>query len=593
MKVKDSSSVKFYNLTAGKSFPSWLTAEQRRFLKDETDYSASVVLLQDFTMPEASHRLKITRDQRNLFVSGTYKPTIKCFEVSELSMKFERAIPEDIVDFEVLTDDFSKLCMLGANNNMYFHAKYGHYYNIRCPTYGRCIRYDRATCDLFLVGASSDIFRFNLEAGHYLDPLPTQFSDGINVMNINPLHSLLAFGGDDGFIECRDPRLSQHQSPLARIDIAQVLRAAGELDASDVMRGITSLEFHNSGLMMGIGTGSGHVLAYDLRAPNPLYIKDHRNESAIHSLCFDGKLLVSADKRGLKMWEQDTGTQYATLETDYPCNNVLIWPNSGLILAAGEAKHCMSYYCPSMGKAPRWCSFLDNITEELEEKKALNSDEVFQDFRFLTRDELNEIGGQSLIGSRYLKPYMHGFFINVKLFKQMRAAANPHLWEEEKKKRVQEKMAKMNESRISGPEIKGKPKTNKSNDGVRALDDDEQDERFKALSNNPDFAKGDFVEVKKGKKVRMFEAREDMMGDGDAVMFTADKRRDSAREAKRPMGERLQDLQDKPKHRAKYTSSEMKFVPQEMKDKMSKKKEEKKARIEHNKDRRKMRRDMK
>lgn len=28
-----------------------------------------------------------------------------------------------------------------------------------------------------------------------------------------------------------------------------------------------------------------------------------------------------------------------------------------------------TYYVPSVGPAPKWCSFLDNITEELEESE--------------------------------------------------------------------------------------------------------------------------------------------------------------------------------------------------------------------------------
>ena len=39
--------------------------------------------------------------------------------------------------------------------------------------------------------------------------------------------------------------------------------------------------------------------------------------------------------------------------------------DSGLILCAGEQSRCQAYYVPSLGVAPRWCSFLDNITEEV------------------------------------------------------------------------------------------------------------------------------------------------------------------------------------------------------------------------------------
>lgn len=36
---------------------------------------------------------------------------------------------------------------------------------------------------------------------------------------------------------------------------------------------------------------------------------------------------------------------------------------------ANEAPKILTYYIPSLGPAPKWCSFLDHITEELEESK--------------------------------------------------------------------------------------------------------------------------------------------------------------------------------------------------------------------------------
>lgn len=59
----------------------------------------------------------------DLLESLIFSPRIKCYEVAELSCKFERALEEEVVDFELLTDDFSKLCLLGASNTVIFHAK--------------------------------------------------------------------------------------------------------------------------------------------------------------------------------------------------------------------------------------------------------------------------------------------------------------------------------------------------------------------------------------------------------------------------------------------------------------------------------------
>lgn len=48
-----------------------------------------------------------------------------------------------------------------------------------------------------------------------------------------------------------------------------------------------------------------------------------------------------------------------------------------------------------MGPAPKWCGFLDTLVEELEETK---KETVYDDYKFTTRNELEELGLSHLIG---------------------------------------------------------------------------------------------------------------------------------------------------------------------------------------------------
>jgi ribosome biogenesis protein ENP2 len=523
----------------------------------------------------------------------------KCYEMEELSCKFERALEEEIVDFELLTDDFSKLCMLGASNTVTFHAKYGHYHSTRLPCPARSLRYDRATCDLYITGSTSDLLRLNLEAGRFLQPISTDFDDerGINVVAINPLHSLLGLAGADGVMEFRDPRAPQDR-PLARLDVAAQLAAQGEIRSRAECREVSALEFRSDGLHVGAGTSSGHLLLYDLRMAQPLFVKDHRNEQRIHTVRFHEDKVSSADSKVIKMWDHRTGASFLNLETDSPCCDFLVWPDSGLVFAAGATPHTMAYYCPAVGKAPRWCSFLDSVTEEMEERKVARSDEVFENFKFVTREDLSAIGGDSLIGTKYVRRYMHGFFVNSKLYKQMWHVANPGVTEELEAKRLAEKVEEMRASRISADVTVSKKKAQR-----REQEEEEeqqvQDDRFKALQSNPDFAidESQFAEVKEdkksgkkksggggGKKVRMFEANE------DNDVFAEERRAKS----KLPLGQRAAAAAAMASSGGAaatvkaVTSAEMKFLSKETLAKMAKKKEEKRARIEHNKTRRKL-----
>ena len=91
--------------------------------------------------------------------------------------------------------------------------------------------------------------------------------------------------------------------------------------------------------------------------------------------------------------------------------------SNGLLLCAGEQSKVQAFYCPVLGPAPKWCSFLDNITEELEEKDktsadggdgdgAVQTETIYEDYKFLTRSEIETLGIQNLVGTPLLRGYM-------------------------------------------------------------------------------------------------------------------------------------------------------------------------------------------
>lgn len=88
---------------------------------------------------------------------------------------------------------------------MEFHAAHGRYYRLRIPKFGRDMKYHFPSCDLFLVGASPEIYRLNLERGQFLSPFMST-SSAINKCCINPVHHLFVCGTQDGKVEAWDPR---------------------------------------------------------------------------------------------------------------------------------------------------------------------------------------------------------------------------------------------------------------------------------------------------------------------------------------------------------------------------------------------------
>lgn len=46
-------------------------------------------------------------------------------------------------------------------------------------------------------------------------------------------------------------------------------------------------------------------------------------------------------------------------------------------------------------------------------------DAVYDDYKFVTRAELEEMNLSQLIGSSLLKAYMHGFFMDIRLYQKV------------------------------------------------------------------------------------------------------------------------------------------------------------------------------
>lgn len=66
-------------------------------------------------------------------------------------------------------------------------------------------------------------------------------------------------------------------------------------------------------------------------------------------------------------------------------NDIHHIPGSGLLMTANEGIQMAAYHIPQLGPAPRWASFLENITEEMEDQTARS---VYEDYKFVERNEL-------------------------------------------------------------------------------------------------------------------------------------------------------------------------------------------------------------
>lgn len=453
------------------------------------DLRKRIELIQDFDMPDECTTISMSPDGQYILATGTYKPRFKCFEVSNLSLKFERCFDSEIVAHTALADDYSKMVFLSSDRFLEIHAAHGRHYRLRIPRFGYDMAFHAPSCDLFVCGASSEVYRLNLERGQFLQPLQTDTRLSVNVMDVNPEHHLLCFGTQEGTVEAWDPRDRQRVGVL---DIA----AAG-IDKLATLPAVTALKFKN-GLQMGVGTATGHVLMYDIRANRPVVVKDHFNRHRIKRIAFNSKAnaVYSMDEAILKIWDEKTGSQIAYIESESRFNDFCTIDNTGLMFFAQENAKMLSYYIPHMGPAPRWCAFLDNMTQEIESETVQN---IYDDYKFVTKQELASLGLDHLEGTNLLRAYMHGFFVDIRLYNKARAVAEPFAFDRYRKDKIREEIAAARPARLT---VKSHlPKVNqelalkymeekqqtgrkKSNATPNLLDDD----RFKAMFENPAYA---------------------------------------------------------------------------------------------------------
>ncbi|EGW08479.1 nucleolar protein 10 isoform X1 [Cricetulus griseus] len=494
MQVSSLNEVKIYSLSCGKSLPEWLSDRKKRALqKKDVDVRRRIELIQDFEMPTVCTTIKVSKDGQYILATGTYKPRVRCYDTYQLSLKFERCLDSEVVTFEILSDDYSKIVFLHNDRYIEFHSQSGFYYKTRIPKFGRDFSYHYPSCDLYFVGASSEVYRLNLEQGRYLNPLQTDAAEN-NVCDINAVHGLFATGTIEGRVECWDPRVRKRVGVL---DCAlNSVTADSEINSLPT---ISALKF-NGALTMAVGTSTGQVLLYDLRSDKPLLVKDHQYGLPIKSVHFQDSLdlVLSSDSRIVKMWNRNSGKIFTSLEPEHDLNDVCLYPNSGMLLTANEAPKMGIYYIPVLGPAPRWCSFLDNLTEELEENPEST---VYDDYKFVTKKDLENLGLTHLIGSPFLRAYMHGFFMDIRLYHKVKLMVNPFAYEEYRKDKIRQKIE---ETRAQRVQLKKLPKVNKEL-ALKLIEEEEEkqkatlkkkvkslpniltDDRFKVMFENPDF----------------------------------------------------------------------------------------------------------
>ena len=547
MNVQKRNGVSIYCLSSGPQLPEWLGEQARRNLsKRDESIRRRIELIQDFQMPASSSKIVQSADGRYIIAAGTYPPRIRCYDVNELTMKFERYLDAGVLDMVMLGEDYGKIAILREDRTIDFHAPYGAHESIRIPTFGRAIAYEPSTCELLVAAKGNQVYRVNLDEGRFNEPWSFEPSSAsATCITVNRSHPLASVGCDDGIVRFWDSRSSDNLRPFLKLDVQSATTGYGYADESIATSNhaeITSIAHDQSGLYMAVGTGGGVVALYDVRSSRPLHIKEHKHGLPIHTVEFHSGsgMVLSSDEKLIKGWRykstgDDIGRSLTDESSDSAVGSVKVniegtgklshfivagdvsdpqGDGTGVILCATDQPKMESYYVPAIGVAPKWCSFLESITEELEEhdlerKGSTNTsgivqeghESIYENYKFVSREDLEKLGISNLVGTPLLRGYMHGFFMDTNLYNRVKTVANPFEYEEYQKKKLKERLEAKRSSRIAPRASDKKPRSkvnpalaerlhDKASDSTKAgklANKVLSDTRFGNLFSNPDF----------------------------------------------------------------------------------------------------------
>lgn len=466
-----------------RSLPDWIAKKRKKQLKNDSDWQTRIELIQDFEFSEASNKIRVTPDGQFAMATGTYKPQIHVYDFQNMALKFERHTDAENVDFAILSNDWTKSVHLQNDRSVEFQNKGGIHYKARLPKFGRSLAYNAVNCDLYVAASGNEVYRLNLDQGRNLQPFVLESDRGANDVVVNSVNGLVSVALEDGTVEFWDSRA---KSRAAKLTLPSLGYSTEAFEA-------TTVAFKNDGINFACGTSHGYTYTYDLRSSQPTMTKDHGYGNAIKKLIYmnDDKLAVS-DKRIAKIYDAK-GALFASMEPSVDINDLEWIPNSGMFFMANEGIQMHTYYIPSLGPAPKWASFLDNITEELEEKPA---ESVYSNYRFITRDEVKKLNIAHLVGTKVLRSYMHGFFISTELFDRVNLIANPNSYRDEREREIRKRVERERESRIrtTGAVSNTKVRVNKDlaekigkKSGSAVAESVVNDDRFKEMFENPEF----------------------------------------------------------------------------------------------------------
>lgn len=362
--------------------------------------STEVSVLHDFEFPTYCNGLELSPDGETLLAIGGYKPVVSLFDLKEHSLKLERNSEDELLKGVFLGDDWTKLVLLQNSGRLEFHSQFGKHKVVNLMDQCRDIKADKINAVVLAGSKKGEIYRFSLAEGRFLSSISTSVANGEEIA-INRANTVYAIVGGNS----TDP--SVDSGGMCEFIDSRCNKA---ITSFKINSSATSCTFSDNGLNFAVGTEAGTISVYDMRSSSPLITKDHNYDFRIKSVKIKNNSVMSLDKRGVKVWDKSSGKILTAIQPTFDANAFTV--SDGILFLGGSTSEMKTYYVPSIGAIPKWCSSLEGATEEMDELQKMT---YYDHYRFISEEDLTELNLQKEVG-KLIRPHMHGYLIPHTLY---------------------------------------------------------------------------------------------------------------------------------------------------------------------------------
>jgi ribosome biogenesis protein ENP2 len=289
-------------------------------------------LVQSLRFPVTCDGVALAGGKGHLLCIGSYRPSVRIYDLSNMTLKSERHLVADAVRVLPLSPNGEKLCVLRSDRYMEFHAKYGRHESVRLPTVCADMCLNGVRAEVIAGGAGSGLYRFNLEQGRFLRSYSTTLED-VTSVGVSAVSGLVAVGGDEKiqFIDqrCREMVKTVHYDS-----------------------GVTALAFDESGIGLGVGMRDGSAYLHDLRSRREL--RSVKHGTAIRQVKFNGRRMVSMDRNAMMVTEREGLA--GEMKSDVAMSSFDM--DGGIFFVGLEGGEIRTFVCHELGTIPLWCQML-------------------------------------------------------------------------------------------------------------------------------------------------------------------------------------------------------------------------------------------